>query len=100
MIVASTAPELIFSLVALALGEVTVVQTAVMGSILSNTLLVLGICFVAAAWDQDIDDLPRDVILTNSRLLLIALGSLVMVTTFVSYHAGESLSRGSPRAHS
>ena len=67
------------------------VQTSVMSSILSNTLLVLGICLVAAAWDEDIGELPHELVLTNSRLLLIALGSLVMVATFVSYHAGQLL---------
>lgn len=55
----STIPELIFSLVALAIGEVSLVLTAIMGSILSNTLFVLGVCFMAAAWDSDIDNLPR-----------------------------------------
>lgn len=85
----STIPELIFSLVALALGEVSLVQTAVMGSILSNTFFILGVCFMATAWDSDIDNLPRELILTNSRLLVIALGSLVIVTTFMSYHKGE-----------
>ena len=63
-------------------------QTAVIGSILSNTLLVLGLCYLAATWDNDMEDFPQEVLLTNSRLLLIALGSLVTVASLVTYNNG------------
>lgn len=84
----STAPELIFSIVALAYGKITVAQTAVIGATLSNNLLILGLCLLAATWEKDLDKLPVVLILTNFRLLLIALGSLVMVATFVSFSEG------------
>lgn len=91
--VARTAPELIFSLAALAFGKVTVAQTAVIGSIFSNNLLILGICFLVAAWGKDLQQFPRELILTNFRLLMIALGSLVMVATLVSYSEGQCRDR-------
>jgi Ca2+:H+ antiporter len=80
---------LIFSIAALATGKISVAQTAVIGSILSNTLLVLGLCYLAATWDGDMEDFPQEVLLTNSRLLLIALGSLVTVASLVTYNSGR-----------
>jgi Ca2+:H+ antiporter len=76
------------SIAALATGKISVAQTAVVGSILSNTLLVLGLCHLAATWDSDMEDFPREVLLTTSRLLLIALGGLVTVASLVTYNTG------------
>jgi Ca2+:H+ antiporter len=42
------APELIISILALRHGEVVIVQTSLVGSVLSNVLLVLGMAFCAA----------------------------------------------------
>lgn len=81
---------MIFALVAVGLEKVSVVQTAVVGAILSNNLLVLGLCFIVAGWESDIDCFPRILAVTNARLQLIALGGLVAVSTLVSYGKGTS----------
>jgi Ca2+:H+ antiporter len=41
------AVELIIAILALVKGEIRVVQNAMIGSVLSNSLLVLGCCFFA-----------------------------------------------------
>ena len=43
------AVELIIAILALTKGELDIVQSSMIGSILSNCLLVLGMCFVAGA---------------------------------------------------
>lgn len=43
------AVELLISILALVKGELDIVQASMIGSILSNTLLVLGMCFTAGA---------------------------------------------------
>ena len=43
-------PELFISLFALRAGLVVLVQTALIGSILANSLLVLGLAFLAGGW--------------------------------------------------
>ncbi|KAG9994379.1 calcium/proton exchanger, partial [Aureobasidium melanogenum] len=44
------AVELIVSIVALQKGEIRIVQASMLGSILSNILLVLGCCFLCGGW--------------------------------------------------
>ena len=82
-------PELIFSMVALQRGETLIVQTAVIGAILLNSLLVLGFCFVMAGWHGSIEDLPQSLTQANSQMLMIALGSLIMPAAFVAWSKCE-----------
>jgi Ca2+/Na+ antiporter len=45
MLTAGNAVELIVGIIALVQGKVTIVQASLLGSMLSNLLLVLGMCF-------------------------------------------------------
>ena len=88
-----SSPELIFSIVALSQGETLIVQTAVIGAILLNSLLVLGLCFVIAGWHGCIEDLPFTLARANTQLLMISVGSLVMPAAFVAWSKCESTKR-------
>lgn len=46
------AVELIVSIIALAKNEILIVQTSLIGSMLSNLLLVLGMCFFAGGFNR------------------------------------------------
>lgn len=73
-------PELFFAIFALRAGLVSVVQTALVGSILANVLLVLGIAFVAGGLRHGTQRFdappPRDATL----LLLLAVAILAIPT--------------------
>ena len=87
--ISRSTPELIFSIVALTRGETLIVQTAVIGAILLNSLLVLGFCFVMAGWHGSIEDFPQSLTRANSQMLMIALGSLIMPAAFVAWSKCE-----------
>ncbi|KAH8811971.1 Sodium/calcium exchanger protein-domain-containing protein [Xylogone sp. PMI_703] len=86
------AVELIVSIVALKNGEIRIVQSSMLGSILSNILLVLGCCFLAggihntrtgtaSAIEQDFN---TTVASTMSSLMAVASASLIIPATLYS----------------
>ncbi|CUS10671.1 unnamed protein product [Tuber aestivum] len=92
------AVELIISILALVKGEIVIVQTSLIGSILSNLLLVLGFAFIAGGYNRIEQNFNTTVAQTASSLLALSVGSLVVPTAF--HMAGPSdkgiteLSRG------
>jgi Ca2+:H+ antiporter len=79
-------PELFVCIFALQAGLVTVVQASLVGSILSNALLVLGLAFVAGGWKHGVlafdDQTPRMI----ATLLLLAVAALVLPTLAHELH--------------
>ncbi|PUU83704.1 Sodium/calcium exchanger protein-domain-containing protein [Tuber borchii] len=76
------AVELIVSILALVKGEIVIVQTSLIGSILSNLLLVLGMAFIAGGYNRIEQNFNTTVAQTASSLLALAVGSLVVPTAF------------------
>ncbi|KAH6865933.1 vacuolar calcium ion transporter /H(+) exchanger [Alternaria rosae] len=75
------AVELIVSIVALKQGEIRIVQASMLGSILSNILLVLGCCFLAAGLTQHESRFNETVASTMSSLMAVASASLIIPAT-------------------
>ncbi|KAI9877521.1 MAG: hypothetical protein M1830_003662 [Pleopsidium flavum] len=93
------AVELIVSILALVKKEVLIVQTSLIGSILSNLLLVMGMCFFFGGVNRVEQHFNVTVAQTASSLLALAVGSLIIPTAFHSFtNAGDNgiteLSRG------
>ncbi|OJD16291.1 calcium/proton exchanger [Emergomyces pasteurianus Ep9510] len=93
------AVELIVSLLALFKREIVIVQTSLIGSILSNLLLVLGMAFFLGGINRIEQNFNVTVAQTASSLLTLAVGSLIIPTAFHAWsNAGEAgiapLSRG------
>ncbi|EQL31517.1 Ca2+:H+ antiporter [Blastomyces gilchristii SLH14081] len=93
------AVELIVSLLALFKREIVIVQTSLIGSILSNLLLVLGMAFFLGGINRLEQNFNVTVAQTASSLLTLAVGSLIIPTAFHAWsNAGEAgiapLSRG------
>ncbi|EHL00634.1 putative Vacuolar calcium ion transporter [Glarea lozoyensis 74030] len=93
------AVELIVSIVALKNGEIRIVQSSMLGSILSNILLVLGCCFLAGGIHntrtgtaQGIEQgFNMTVASTMSSLMAVASASLIIpATTHARLFDGES----------
>ncbi|KAI9290792.1 calcium/proton exchanger [Neoconidiobolus thromboides FSU 785] len=76
------AVELIVSILALRLGLIRVVQASLLGSILSNLLLVLGFCFFFGGLKHDEQSFNVTAAQTNSSLLGICVLSLLVPAAF------------------
>ncbi|KAF2153857.1 Calcium/proton exchanger [Myriangium duriaei CBS 260.36] len=75
------AVELIVSIIALRDGEIRIVQSSMLGSILSNILLVLGCCFIAGGYKRQQQEFNSTVASTMSSLMAVASASLIIPAT-------------------
>jgi Ca2+:H+ antiporter len=69
------------SIVALQKGEIRIVQASMLGSILSNILLVLGCCFLCGGWKHQEQTFNSTVASTMSSLMAVASASLIIPAT-------------------
>ncbi|KAK5136602.1 hypothetical protein LTR08_002616 [Meristemomyces frigidus] len=79
------AVELIVGIIALTQGKILIVQTSLLGSMLSNLLLVMGMCFFCGGIRRTEQFFNLTVAQTASSLLALAIGSLIIPTAFVSF---------------
>jgi len=76
------AVELIVSIIALKENQVRIVQASMLGSILSNLLLVLGCCFVAGGLTRVQQNFNQTVAQTMASLMALATASLLIPAAF------------------
>ncbi|GAA5795508.1 Vacuolar calcium ion transporter [Helicostylum pulchrum] len=76
------AVELILALIALKQGMVRVVQASILGSILSNILLVLGCCFLLGGIGRSEQSFNATAAQTNTSLLALTTLSLLIPAAF------------------
>lgn len=76
------AVELIVAIMALVKGKIVIVQTSLIGSILSNLLLVLGMCFFFGGLRRQEQYFNTTVAQTAASLLALAVGSIIVPTVF------------------
>ncbi|OAR00567.1 hypothetical protein LLEC1_00356 [Akanthomyces lecanii] len=76
------AVELIVAIIALIKGEIVVVQTSLIGSILSNLLLVMGFCFFFGGLRRTEQHFNTTVAQTAASLLALAVASVIVPTVF------------------
>ena len=74
--------ELIVSIIALTQDQVLIVQTSLIGSILSNLLLVMGMCFFFGGFNRMEQAFNMTVAQTASSLLFLAVSALIIPTAF------------------
>jgi Ca2+:H+ antiporter len=86
-------PELFVVIFALQEGELIVAQTAVVGSVLANALLVLGLVIVVGARRAP------DGVMRFSRRLPSDTATLLLVTVFIIVLLGVSLAAHDPASH-
>lgn len=84
------AVELIVSIIALAQHKIIIVQTSLIGSMLSNLLLVLGMCFFFGGLRRVEQFFNVTVAQTAASLLALAIGSLVIPTAFKIFANNDS----------
>ncbi|KAJ5101592.1 hypothetical protein NUU61_003814 [Penicillium alfredii] len=93
------AVELIVAIIALVQRKVLIVQTSLIGSMLSNLLLVMGMCFFFGGINRVEQHFNVVVAQTAASLLALAVSSLIIPTAFHSWSEGRKemttpLSRG------
>jgi Ca2+:H+ antiporter len=76
------APELIIALFALNAGLHEVVKASIIGSILGNTLLVLGAAMLVGGWNRDRQRFDQTAATAQSSMLLLAAAAMVMPAIF------------------
>ncbi|KAJ5762166.1 uncharacterized protein N7511_005548 [Penicillium nucicola] len=76
------AVELIISIIALVQRKVLIVQTSLIGSMLSNLLLVMGMCFFFGGIDRVEQHFNVTVAQTAASLLALAISGLIIPTAF------------------
>ncbi|KAL2130956.1 hypothetical protein VTI74DRAFT_5719 [Chaetomium olivicolor] len=76
------AVELIVAIIALAHKEVVIVQTSLIGSILSNLLLVMGMCFFFGGLRRQEQYFNTTVAQTAASLLALAVAGVIVPTVF------------------
>lgn len=84
------AVELIVSIVALTKGEIRIVQASMLGSILSNILLVLGCCFISSGIRRGESRFNETVASTMSSLMAVAATSLIIPATMYAALSNSS----------
>jgi Ca2+:H+ antiporter len=80
-------PELFIGFFALKAGLVAVVQAAIIGSILSNILLVLGLAFVVGGLRNGVQRFDSERARTSAVLMVLATGALVLPSLAQYVHA-------------
>jgi Ca2+:H+ antiporter len=83
------AVELIVAILALVDDQVVIVQTSLIGSMLSNLLLVMGMCFFFGGLNRIEQRFNEVVAQTAASLLSLAVGSLIIPTAFHQWSGGE-----------
>ena len=78
----SNAVELIVAIIALVQKKTLIVQTSLIGSILSNLLLVLGMCFFAGGVPRIEQHFNVTVAQTAASMLALAVSSLIIPTAY------------------
>jgi Ca2+:H+ antiporter len=93
------APELIIALFALGAGLHEVVKASIIGSILGNTLLVLGAAMFFGGWKRDRQTFDRTAASAQSSMLLLAAAALVMPAIYELIDGRGLPSPGAERVH-
>ncbi|KAI9235154.1 MAG: Sodium/calcium exchanger protein-domain-containing protein [Podila humilis] len=76
------AVELIMAVIALKEGEIEVVKASVLGSVLSNLLLVMGFCFVCGGVKYKVQNFNQTAAQTSASLLALSCLSLLIPAAF------------------
>ncbi|KAE8352706.1 plasma membrane calcium-transporting ATPase [Aspergillus coremiiformis] len=83
------AVEMIVGITAVLQGEINVVQSSMVGSILSGTLLVLGCCFLSGGYGKETLFFNVDVTQIMSSLMIVASASLIIPSALYSTTLSE-----------
>ncbi|HMU27146.1 MAG TPA: calcium/proton exchanger [Solirubrobacterales bacterium] len=82
------APELIIALFALGAGLQEVVKASIVGAVLGNILLIMGIGMLAGGWKREKQTFNQTAVSSQALMLFLAVATLVLPAVFVLVHGG------------
>jgi Ca2+:H+ antiporter len=82
------APELIIAFFALLEGLQEVVKASIVGSIIGNILLVMGVAMVVGGWKRDKQTFSRTAANAQCAMLMLAVAALLFPAIFQLIHGG------------
>src|SRR5207244_1278477 len=82
------APELIIAVFALADGLQELVKASLVGSVIGNSLLVLGAAMLAGGWRRRKQTFSRTAAQTQAGMLVVTVAALVLPAVFRLVHGG------------
>jgi Ca2+:H+ antiporter len=82
------APELIIAVFALKDGLQEVVKASLVGSVIGNSLLVLGAAMLVGGWKRSRQNFSHTTAQTQSGMLLVTVAALVLPAVFQLVHGG------------
>jgi Ca2+:H+ antiporter len=91
------APELIIAVFALSDGLHELVKASLVGSVIGNSLLVLGAAMLAGGWRRTRQTFSRTTAQTQSGMLLLTVVAMVLPAVFQLVHGGRLPPVGEPR---
>jgi len=82
------APEMIIALFALGAGLQEVVKASIVGAVLGNILLIMGIGMFAGGWKREKQEFNQTAVSSQALMLFLAVATLVLPAVFVLVHGG------------
>jgi Ca2+:H+ antiporter len=90
-------PELVIVVLAINAGLENVARASIVGSVIGNVLLILGLSLVLGGWRNGVQTFNERLATTNSLMLVLAVAGLGIPTLFASSHSNlndvDTLSR-------
>ena len=81
-------PELVIVVLAINAGLEGVARASIVGSVIGNVLLILGLSLVLGGWRNGVQTFNERLAATNSLMLVLAVAGLAIPTLFAQSHPG------------
>ena len=81
-------PELVIVVLAINAGLEGVARASIIGSVIGNVLLILGLSLVLGGWRNGVQTFNERLAATNSLMLVLAVAGLAIPTLFAQSHPG------------
>jgi Ca2+:H+ antiporter len=81
-------PELVIVVLAINAGLEGVARASIVGSVIGNVLLILGLSLVLGGWRHGVQTFNERLAATNSLMLVLAVAGLAIPTLFAQSHPG------------
>jgi len=83
-------PEVVIVVLAINAGLEDIARASIIGSVIGNVLLILGLSLIIGGWRHGIQTFNQRVAATNSSMLILGVAGLGLPTLFAALHSSES----------
>jgi Ca2+:H+ antiporter len=83
-------PEVVIIVLAINAGLDDIARASIIGSVIGNVLLILGLSLIIGGWRNGIQTFNERVAATNSSMLMLGVAGLGLPTLFAALHSSES----------